>query len=430
MAKRTTIRRPLRRRGAAQAWVAASAVALIGLVGLALDTSWTYFVGHKLQHAVEAGALAGALLVRGDPEAARDAAVELAAEHTAAGVPVMLGSNIDNEPDGDVVLGRFSRDSGELDLNQIPNAVQVRATRDVGLFFGPLFGVPTVTITRTATAMTAGGDGAALLVLHPSADRALDLTGGVTLRVIGGPIQVNSSHATRAANFANNVTLDAEQLRLVGGLTGTVNVPVQYGVQARPDPLASIPEPSVAGRPQYAAGAGNIGSNQSGTLSPGYYPDGIDILGTATLEPGIYITGSLNIGAQASVTGHGVMFFVTCENQNNQNSTAVNIVAGPNVILSPPDPQVHNFADANVYEGMLLFQKRNRTNPVSYTFSSDATFMGTWYYPSARVRVASSGLNHLARLIASEISASGQGIVTISFQGNQTATGGNAFLVQ
>lgn len=410
------------RRGGALIWVALMGLMLMGLIGLSVDTAWSAYAGYQLQNSVEAAALAGALIVRHDEEAARLAAIDLAAENAVAGQTISLDLNAANDPEGDIVLGRYMRGTGTFDPELWANAVKVRATRQVDLFFGQIFGISTVNITRSAIAMSSGGDGSALLVLHPFNERSLDVGGSVTLVVDGGPIQVNSSAGEAGRLHGNFAEIEAELVNTVGGWPGrlTAGVDLLTGVLPRPDPLASVPEPGTAGMTDF--GAVVVGTNDNVVLQPGHYSGGITIRGTAQMEPGIYILAGLTISSGGLLTGDGVMLFLT---------SSIDITgANAGVYLSPPDPNSHFFTGATTYEGMTLFQKRGVTAGARITFNGDAALQGTWYFPDARVTVRANGDTHLARMIASELEFTGAGRVTITYTGNLAAAGGNVFLVR
>jgi len=108
-------------------------------LALPLEVGYMVLVGNQLQVAADAAALAAVSWVRSDDDFARTQAVNLAAANTAAGDPVLMDRNDANDEDGDVVLGRFSRDTGIFtpDASQF-NAVKTVARRTEGSLSGPL----------------------------------------------------------------------------------------------------------------------------------------------------------------------------------------------------------------------------------------------------------------------------------------------------
>ena len=183
-----------RRRGVALVWLALLLMVFIGFVGLSLDWGYVHLVSHQLQTVADAAALAAAQRVKADQELSRSAAVTIGGANKAAGAAVLLDSNDGNAAGGDIVLGRYDRDTGTFTPNVLgPNAVKVVARRTAGhpngslpLLFGPLFGFSQTEVARSSIAMHGGGTGAGLITLDPAQSCSLDLSGNVTVRVEPG----------------------------------------------------------------------------------------------------------------------------------------------------------------------------------------------------------------------------------------------------
>lgn len=117
-------------------WTALLAVVLFGMAAIAVDISRWYVEGQRLQKAVDAAALAGAVLLPGDPADASIAARTLAERN---------GWDID----GTTVT--YQDGAGSR-----PSQMRVTMSSTVENGFGAMLGVPTKTITRTAVAEYAG----------------------------------------------------------------------------------------------------------------------------------------------------------------------------------------------------------------------------------------------------------------------------------
>lgn len=197
--------RHLRHRGIALIWVAIFLLLIILLVGLALDSAKLFLVAHQLQNAADAAALAGAQFVKFDQLKAREQAIMIASQNYADGLPVSLRDNLGNDPNLDVVVGRWVNKTF-TPTTISTNAVKVVARRVEGLEdvnappvplnFGPIAGVNTVNVTRDAIAISVGSLGAGIIALeaypdwsHPS---GLWIHGTGLLDVQGGDIQVNA----------------------------------------------------------------------------------------------------------------------------------------------------------------------------------------------------------------------------------------------
>jgi Flp pilus assembly protein TadG len=334
--------RYLRHRGIALIWTAICILLLILVIGLALDTAKVLLVLHQLQNAADSAALAGAQFVQFDKVLARQQAIMIASQNNADGLPVSLRDNPGNDPDLDVVLGRWLRQTQifepATDPNAKNNAVKVVARRIAGLEgvnagpvplnFGPIAGVNTVNLTRDAIAMSAGGTGAGLIALaeypdddpqYPNKGTGLQIGGNSNVQVNNGAIQVNSwseDHPWSSFRAMGDFTIDCEELNIRGTVSPLIDDPfwdgVDYSVNEHtgplPDPLESLPElsPLPAVTVQWGEKTINdsiiqsegVWSDADGayvlTIEPGYYPGGITMQNPGSklvLQPGIYALG-------------------------------------------------------------------------------------------------------------------------------------------
>jgi Flp pilus assembly protein TadG len=102
-------------RGAATVWTALIMVVLLGIVGLSLDRGKVAWNLHQLHNAADAGALAGADVVKcyaydtaaQDNARTRQSAITAASKNYADGQPVAVADNLTNASKGEVVLGRW-----------------------------------------------------------------------------------------------------------------------------------------------------------------------------------------------------------------------------------------------------------------------------------------------------------------------------------
>ena len=427
--------------GIANIWLALLAIFLIGIVGLASDIGYVLLVAHQLQNAADAASLAGAQLVRVSAEEARAAGLSIAFANRAGGESVQLLDNVANAPGGDIVIGRYDRGSRLFTPTlSAPNAVKVvgRRTQNslggpVGLFFGPVFGVETVDVERTAIAMVGGGTGAGLIALDPEKKNALEVSGTVTLNVDGGAIQVNSSHPQ--AVLANGTPdLIAPELnvygdaRFVGGATydGVLNT----GSPPVPDPLEFLPEPTWD--PAMDHGTVSILGGETMSISPGYYSGGISMNnGSLTLAPGVYILD----GTGLDITGgnmyaEGVMFYIVDTDPNDNTDSHVKLVGNGITRISPPDPEIHGFPGADTYEGISFFQARDNPNEATFVGTSLLDLEGTLYFSAAHMDLGGTSDGFGNQLIANSIRVHGTGEIHINYDGRYPAVGNRVFLVE
>jgi hypothetical protein len=273
---------------------------------------------------------------------ARQQAVAIAFENLADHEPVLLAANVANDPNGDVVLGRYLRQTQifvpATDPNALNNAVKVVARRTnaslggpVPLNFGPIVNVDTANVSRFAVAMSAGSTGAGLIALaeYPGEEpqygnkgTGLQIGGNSNVQVNNGAIQVNSwSEDLPWSSFraVGDFTIQAAELNIRGTVNPLIEDPfwdnVDYSVNEHtgplPDPLEALPElKGSAAFPAVTLQWGEQTINDSIiqsegvwsaeddayvlTIGPGYYPGGITMLNPDSklvLLPGIYALG-------------------------------------------------------------------------------------------------------------------------------------------
>lgn len=110
-------------------------IPMAGLVGLALDTGFTYYEERRMQIAADAGALAGVAKLVNAGVTSTQVTTEVEAIAGANGLgtgEITAGGGID--------LGRWDPGTSTFTSGATPwNAVRVRARRTVGLLWAPLF---------------------------------------------------------------------------------------------------------------------------------------------------------------------------------------------------------------------------------------------------------------------------------------------------
>jgi len=423
-------------KGIALIWVALMGIVFVGFVGLAIDTSFCLWAAHRLQIAADAAAMAGAQHVRVDVTATQNAAITVALANTAAGQPVQLAANSCNNPAGDIVVGVYNSQTQVFTPTLTsPNAVRVNARRTgsslggpLRLFFGPVFGINTVDITRSAVALSGGGGAAGMIVLDSSAPSSLSVTGNATITVTNGAIQVNSSNGG-ALRAIGNVTFAATETNVVGNASTTGNVhfngSLNPGSSVVPDPLASLPTPTW--NPASDKGSVNGVGNNTFNLQPGYYSGGISASGNTVINmaPGIYILGGagINLTGNSVLNAQGVMLFIT-------GTGSVNLTGNGLVTLTPPNPDVNHFPGADTYAGMTIFQDRANATTDAMTGNGNLNIQGTIYLSGARLTLVGN-INTLGnQLIANQLRFVGNANVTIPYDGRNPLPGMKSWLVQ
>lgn len=449
-----------RNRGVAMLWVVIFLFLIILIVGLGLDGAKAFLVAHQLQNAADAAALAGACVVKLDPNDARQTAIAVALKNFADGNAVELVDNPGNSPDGDVVVGWYSRMLKKFVPALSPrNAVKVVARRTdaspggpVPLNFGPVVGVDDVDITRYAIAMTYGGTGAGVIALSPEGI-GLKINGTVGLFVNDGLIQVNSED-DNGANLIGTPDIWAEALNVCGdmGSTGGIDLdsfdfPLDNQAPYMPDPFCPDPPGNCLPPPTWNPGIDLSGGETMKItegvhlLEPGYYSGGFSITGgDVTLKPGIYILGGgpqgkggLVVGGNANLCAKGVVFYVT---ENGK----VDLAGSGTIRVTPPDLEVLDFCDPNfsypadpqlaTYTDVSIFQDRANTNDARIVGTNLLELEGALYFPRNHVDLTGTGDGFGNQLVAWTIEVSGTGDIVINYRGDDPKPSNKSFLIE
>ena len=120
--------------------------------------------------------------------------------------------------------------------------------------------------------------------------------------------------------------------------------------------------------------------NQTVTLSPGRYCNGLSLKGDVTLSPGVYIIdrGTLSINSQATVVGEGVTFVLTGNTSSNIADVSIN--GGADVQLRAPTT-----AEDATWAGILMYQDPAGAATHSINGGSDLEFEGVIYMPTGDI---------------------------------------------
>ncbi len=429
--------RPARsRRGVVYVWVVLIMLAVIGLVGLSLDVAYGTLVAGQLQNAADAASLAAVAKLSASAEDARLAAYIVGGANTAGSSAVELSFNEGNSADGDIVIGRYNRSTHVFTPTlSSPNAVKVVARRTTGalggslpLLFAPAFGVDTINLERTAIAMKGGGTGGGMIALNETDKWTFRLSGTVTLSVYDesnpggdGAVQINSDDPG-AIKTDGSPTLLAEEINIYAD---SVTDPPEFdGVvnTSRPrvtDPLAGIEEPAER---DWGADQGSV-SVTGGThyLEPGYYPGGISMTGgTVNLAPGMYVLDGNGLNMTGgNLYGEDVMLYIV--------GTGYLKLTGNGVVNLAPTA-----VDSGPYGGILIWQAKGNAATADITGTDQFEGMnGTVYFPSAHVDITgASDTFGIRQLISDTVGISGNGTVTINYDGRNPAPGTKGFLVR
>ena len=382
------------RRGQTAMLFTLAAIPLFGMVGLAVDIGWAHFRQEAAQTAADSaamGAAKAAYTTSGGVGMTCGAsqiacyATEYTCPSTLTGTPAnnIIAGCMWAKENGFVTAGR-QKVTFQSGVGAAPTAagvtmsywVIVRVSEDIPQLFSAVLGFPRASVTaRATTGAREASSGGCIITLNPTASGAMTTT-GTTDVVTGCGVFVNSNSPTALTMVGGSIinTTGAARTEVVGNWNGGGNIQVN-GVAASPqvgrpaiiDPFLDMPAPAV---PTTTRAVPNLGSHESTTLDPGYYPNGI-IIGShqgLTLNPGVYyVENGVDLGAQTTVTGSGVTIYL--------KTGGVNMSGGANVSLSGPS--------SGPYQGVLFFQAHGNTTGSTLVGQTEQQLNGALYFPDA-----------------------------------------------
>jgi hypothetical protein len=401
----------IRRKEAGQtlAFTAIGLVALMGFMGLAVDVGVMRVEKRLQQTAADAAAIAAASNLRpntgwlaGGQAAAvangfTDGSSNDVGSCTASGATVGTICVQLNSPPLD------GPHSGQADYVE----AQVAAVRPT--YFMQLLGIPSESVTARAVATDLGGGGpnsGCLYTLGPpsSSIEGVNINGNATLNGPSCGIVDNGNFDTKG----NALNVTAGTFGIAGawnkngpGGTVTCNASSTCPTTSMPasgDPMAGITPPCAP------CTGGGPAAAVKGVFSPGTYSSISVGPGTFSFSPGTYIvdtSAGFSIGANATVTGTGVMFYFT-------NGATLNMTGTPDVNLTG--------LSSGQYAGMLFYQDPNDTAGPVITGDTTNALDGVLYFPTANVTFqGNSSIGDVAVVIADSLTLSGH--PTVNLQG-------------
>jgi hypothetical protein len=268
-------------------------------------------------------------------------------------------------------------------------------------------------VTATFTLLVAPS----IIVLNPTLSGALTIKGTTNINV-GGDVVIDSSSAT-ALSASGGSTITAGKVLVVGGASisgGSVVTPAPItGAAAVPDPLASLPIPSVSG----TATAVNL-SKGSLTINPGVYTS-IKVSGTGTvltMNPGVYVIkgGGFSVANASSVTGAGVVLYNAGSNYPNAGGSFAAVSLGSSGTINLAAPKT------GTYAGLLIFQARDNPLGMSLNAGSAIGLNSIIYAPNALLSVSGSAQLKVSAIVSQLLlSGNGGSTITTSDAGDSTS---------
>ena len=373
---------------------------LVGTAGLGTEFGWWLYTHKSMQSAADSAAVSAAT----------------------------AGSNLNAE--ADTVTALYGYASGTknvtVTVNQPPStgnyasssqAVEVIISQPQTRLLSALFGTDPILIHARAVALANAGTGC-VLALDPSASPAVTVKGNAQLNLMNCNLYANSSDSS-ALNVSGTTTVSANQVGVVGGISGASSITapngIRTGIRAVPDPYANVS----LKMPTTCDYNGKLNVKGTTTLSPGTYCGDIAVNAgaTLTLDPGIYYLdgANLSVAGNATITGTGVTLVFTGSGGNWGSAT---IGSNANVSLTAPT--------SGPTAGIVIYGDRNMPVGTAFSLTGGGTqnFGGAIYLPKAALSFSGGNgtSTSCTQIVADTLTFTG----TSSVQVNCSALGGNA----
>ncbi len=253
-------------------------------------------------------------------------------------------------------------------------------------------------------------EGQAILLLDPNAPSVFNvqLTGD-SLYVDYGSIQINSTSTSAITHSGNShPTIDVPEVDVCAPYPPGAN-PLGSGFKGNffpsqppvADPLAGLAPPSLDGMPVY--------TTTTGTLNPGYYPNGINSKGNLVLNPGVYVLGGYGL----QLTGGSFI----------ASDVLIYVLPGPNSCIYFAGSAVVNISSMPLaqspYGGIAIWQAAENTTPVQFfmTTHNSSQIDGTVYLPTSRLEVGNAVTLDVTQIISDSMQMSGACVVDVQYDG-------------
>lgn len=372
---------------------------LIGTAGLGTEVAWWLYKHKNMQSAADSGAVSAATAGTNLNSEANSITASYGYANGANNVAITV-----NQPPS---TGNYT---------STPQAVEVIVSQPQPRLLSALFGSGPVLVTARAVAIPNPGSGC-VLALDPSANPAVTVQGSSKLNLVNCNLY-DDSNGGSALNVGGTASVSANQVGVVGGVSGASSITatngIRTGMRAVADPYANV-TPIMPTGCDYT---NKLMVKGTTTLSPGVYCGDVVVNAgaTLTLNPGIYYFNgaNLSVAGNATITGNGVTLVFT---GSGNNWGSANIGSNANVSLTAPT--------LGVTAGIAIYGDRKM--PVGTTFSltggGTQNFAGAIYLPKAALSYSGGNgtSTSCTKIIADTISFSGNSNVQVNCAGLGTA---------
>lgn len=413
--------------GQAVVLIAITFLAMLMVVGLAIDAGQLYVARRTMQEAADAGAYAGAVVryQGGSVAQARAAAVTDITKNgytngsngftVTVNVPPTGGLNVGNDRYVEVLI------SGGVKTSLTPGQ---SVTTNVGV--------------RGVAGAEPMNNGYAIIALDTrSTPSAFNAGPNADIHLTGGGVLVNSvaagaatSSECTASRFTIATPYGVDVAGTASGCFPTTGDGLDQTQPQQGDPFAGFPRPSTSGM--------TVFSSSGAAITPGVYNQEIGGAGntTVTMAPGIYVLkAGINASGNADIVGTNVFIFNTHSNfpdrfrPGTDTCGPINLSGNAGTVLSA---MTQTYVDAlplvgglkpqeTKYVNFLVYQDPACTNTMTIAGNGDFDGTGTIYVPNAAfVFDGNNAALHGSQLVAKTVDIQ-NGNIDIDFNPSNTA---------
>jgi len=411
-----------RRIGAIVVLFAFAMIPMLGITALAIEGGILQDQRRKLQAAADAAALAAAddLFLR----YATNQGLDPGNNARNAAIATMAGNGFTQDmsnPNGTTNINVYIPPITGLFIGR-PGYAEVTIQTTQNRTFSTIFGADKLPVFARAVARGAWiYRNVGILLLDPVDKDVLSSSGNGLITVMGASVNVNSTNMEGAISSGGGTMIAPEfdfggDPGYVASGGGTFSGTIISNAAPNPDPLAYLPPPTTTG--MVNQGNANFSGHRSVTLSPGYYPNGIHISAGAnvTLLPGIYYMASggfqCNTNEGGSLTANGVMIY----NEGSGTNDGIDISGQGAVTMTP--------MTTGPYQGIMFYQNRNSTTPISISGGGNMHIDGTFYAASAELKITGNGAENYigSQYISWKATFGGNGNIIINWANGAART--------
>jgi hypothetical protein len=395
--------------------------ALLSVTAISLDVGVLLAEKRHAQAVADAAALAGAIDLYTNYQANNGTDPNGNAKASALATAATNGYS--NDGTTSIVTVNIPPKSGNF--AGVAGYVEVIAQYNQPRGFSNVFGSGTIPVQARAVARGAwvvpkGG----VLALDPTAPAAISDQGGGIITVKNGTVidDSNNNSSNGALKNGGGGTMIAQAFNVTGSVTlsnnSTISTTPTTGVPPTPDPLYYLPAPPPPPNGTIAYDK----TTNTYTLTPGSFggPSQPKLPNFKSGDTVIFQQGGIYYLTASGLTSNGatltmgsgsggIMFYNAGTSSNDSihitgNSTGTVNLAG---------------LTSGLYQGLLIYQARGATEPVSITGNGNFSMEGTIYASSGNLGITGNGTSAVigSNLIADTVTLGGNGNITVDYSG-------------